>query len=428
MIRDFSTMCWGYLPSTKQPYPAHVKVNAFIGPSGHGKTTIWDALRLMLGTSHFESNRAFYFYVNKPNNWAIVRVAFDNHPISGVRPFEMARKFQDVVTACCRIYKTDQASWTRDYYLFDGEFNDLANLQTNPKAYSEAVLGINAYQVVLEQCLGITKEFRNLMAMSPDTIRNVVNSSPRALFNLIFDLKGAKEYKQRYDDSKQSLSEQQVHVARAEKEMEEASSRFAEMEQKSQRYQMFQEKEREVMEATLRSGKLAYYEAELALKEAKRKMEEVDIEIQSEIEENSKLTVKINDEQRRLNDLQVAMGELENALQQTEIDFHQHTIEKMQKETKAQVLKEKNDALMQVKPQDESELNQFQSMLLEELEKKRQEFYIVKPRLEQSREARINLGKTYCLIGRKPLSLGGHCKKIKSLLLCLQMPFKLNPR
>ena len=72
MIKDFSTVFWGYLPPTKEPYKAHNKVNAFIGPSGHGKTTIWDGLRLMLGASHFESKRTFSFYVYKKSNWAVL--------------------------------------------------------------------------------------------------------------------------------------------------------------------------------------------------------------------------------------------------------------------------------------------------------------------------------------------------------------------
>jgi chromosome segregation ATPase len=203
MIKDFSTVYWGYLPATKEPYKVHEKVNAFIGPSGHGKTTIWDGLRLMLGASHYESSRTPSFYVNKKSNWAVVRVSFYNMPINGIRPFEPVRKFKDEVTACCRIHKNEQGSWTKDYYLFDGQFVDLNDLNFNTKAYSGVALNSSEYLQVLEQCLGITKEFRNLMAMSPDTVREVVNSSPNTLFNLIFDLKGTKEYKKRYDDSKQ---------------------------------------------------------------------------------------------------------------------------------------------------------------------------------------------------------------------------------
>ncbi|EHL06285.1 hypothetical protein HMPREF0322_03037 [Desulfitobacterium hafniense DP7] len=265
MIKDFSSIFWGHLPPTKQPYQAHSKVNAFIGPSGHGKTTIWDGLRLMLGATSFESKRPFWFYVYPGSNWAILRVAFWNLSVDKRRPFEIEGYREDQVTACCQIYKTKQDSWTKDYYLFDGEFNELTDLHKNPKAYQKAQLTETEYLRKLKNCLGITKEFRNLMSMSPDTVRDVVNSNPNKLFNLIFDLKGTKTYKERYDESKARLAQERINIQVAQGELSDAERNYKEVKTKAERFAEYQRKTQEVAQNELQLRKLEYYEAEFQI-------------------------------------------------------------------------------------------------------------------------------------------------------------------
>ncbi len=369
MIKDFSTVFWGYLPTTKEPYKAHEKVNAFIGPSGHGKTTIWDGLRLMLGGGHFESKRTFSFYVHKKSNWAVVRVAFYNLPINGIRPFEAARKFNDEVTACCRIYKNDQGSWARDYYLIDGAFYDLKDLQFNTKAYSDAALGVGQYLEVLEKCLGITKEFRNLMAMSPDTVREVVNSSPHKLFNLIFDLKGAKEYKQRYDDSKQRLNEQEVAVERAEKEMEEAQTRFELTRQKAQRFRLYQAKEKEIAEVRLKLKKLEYLEAYKALNLTLAEMEVIEGKGKVETDRVNEYTAQIEEKQKAADCLENKYKILDEAEEQANQAITSYAVDQTLAMQEAKEIDEQIQRLKQISPQSIDELEQLKVLLQEDVEK-----------------------------------------------------------
>jgi chromosome segregation protein len=395
MIKDFSTVYWGYLPATKEPYKAHEKVNAFIGPSGHGKTTIWDGLRLMLGASHFESKRTFSFYVHKNSNWAVVRVAFYNLPIKGVRPFEIVRKFKDEVTACCRIYKNDQGSWARDYYLFDGFFYDLNDLQFNTKAYSEAALTVGQYLEVLEKCLGITKEFRNLMAMSPDTVRDVVNSSPHSLFNLIFDLKGAKGYKQRYDDSKQRLNEQEIEVQRAEKEMAEAEARFKTTKERAQKFRFYQAKEREVEEVNIKLKKLEYFEAEKALNSTIDEMKEAERLGRIEAEKVNEFSVKVSEKQSEIDNLEMEYKGLSEEEEQITKDITGYEVKKSKLSEQANTHEKEIQEIETFTPQGIEELEQLKVLLLEEIERKNLDILSLKKECAQLNDKLDNLSKNF---------------------------------
>lgn len=416
MIKDFSTVYWGYLPMTKEPYTVHEKVNAFIGPSGHGKTTIWDGLRLMLGASHFESKRTFFFYVHKKSNWAVVRVAFYNLPVNGVRPFEMVRKFKDEVTACCRIYKSQQSSWSRDYYLFDGEFHDLKDLHFNPKAYSEATLSVGEYLEVLEQCLGITKEFRNLMSMSPDTVREVVNQSPHSLFNLIFDLKGAKDYKKRYDDSKQRLNEQEITIERAEEEMEQAQSRFEETKQKAQKFRLYQAKEKEAQDVELKLKKLEYFESQETLKSTKEEITEIEKQGKVEADKINELAVKIAANEEEINRLKTEFRRLDEIEEQSNQDINQHTINKTRLDSEVENLAKQINNLKQIEPQNIDELKQMKDILIEDLDNKRLEYSQAQGELNELKQKLSNLEKDL-------LPYRDDAKIFRKILEANQIPF-----
>jgi chromosome segregation ATPase len=415
MIKDFSTVFWGYLPMTKTPYKVHGKVNAFIGQSGHGKTTIWDGLRLMLGASHFESKRTFSFYVQK-SNWAVVRIAFHNISINGKRPFERVRKFKDEVTACCRIFKTDQGSWSREYYFFDGEFNDLVDLQINTKAYSEASLTVGQYLELLEQCLGITKEFRNLMAMSPDTVREVVNLSPHMLFQLVFDLKGTKDYKKRYDESKERLSEQGVAIERAEEEMEEARKRFEGAKQKSQKFRLYQEKEKEIEVTEINLKKLEYLELQQALESTKDEMTQIKKQEKLELNKVNTLTVKITDNEKEITKLNTEYQNLNILEDRANQDVIHYISDKKMKEKEIEVLRKRINEVKLIEPQTIDHLENLRDSLKEKLNQKKVDYSKGLVELK-------NLEQKLCDLENNLLPYRDEAKKFRKILEVNRIPF-----
>ncbi len=388
MIKDFASIFWGYLPPTKEPYPVHNKVNAFIGPSGHGKTTAWDGLRLMLGATSFESKRPFWFYVYPDSNWAMLRVAFWNLPVNQQRPFEVEGYRQDEVTACCQIYKTKQDSWTKDYYLFDGEFNDLSDLHKNPKAYSQAQLTETNYLGKLKNCLGITREFRNLMSMSPDTVRDVVNSSPNALFNLIFDLKGTKTYKERYDQSKVRLAQESINLQRAQEELTEAEQKYQEAQAKAERFADYQNKTQEVEQTELKLRKLEYYETESQIEKNNQEISQIEEQIKIENEKVAKQTAeleilagKITSAQEELVKCYELEGKINSAMDAL-------NVQKGGMETTLENLRTEIEQLERIRPQDINELVQLKEELAEEADEAKLA-YLAKAKEKKALQERV---------------------------------------
>ncbi|MCE5171824.1 AAA family ATPase [Paenibacillus profundus] len=415
MIKDFSTVFWGHLPMTKEPYKAHEKVNAFVGPSGHGKTTIWDGLRLMLGASHFESKRTFSFYVQK-SNWAVVRVAFNNFSVNGIRPFEPVRKFKEEVTACCRIYKNDQKSWSRDYYLFDGKFYDLADLQLNSKAYSEAYLNVSEYLHILEECLGVTKEFRNLMAMNPDNVREVVNSSPHELFDLVFNLKGTKDYKKRYDESKQRLGVQELAIEQAEEEMDQAKNRFEVTSQKAEKFRLYQEKEIEVERTEIILKKLEYFEFQEELKSTKEEMDRVEKTGRFESDKVNEITVKFNVKQKEIEQLILESDRLGDIEEQANQDITQYTVDKARIDTQIEEIDEQINCLKQIEPQNVDYLNELKEMLTADLEQTKLDYSQVKTEL-------VHLKRKFSDLEKNLVPYKEEAKKFRQTLVENHIPF-----
>lgn len=249
MIEDFMTAYWGRLPMTDKPYPAHPKVNAFVGQSGHGKTTIMDGIRTALGESTFETNRGIGYYVNRKSTWAIVRVGFYNRQIDNrvhadaKKPFEIYGYRGEKVVVCCRVFKNSEGRWNKEYYVFDGEFTDLKGLAENPKAYKQALKTQENYRQMLEECIGLSAAFRRLMSMDPHSVRDMVDKSPAALYQQIYELKGVKDIKNRYEDAKQRLSAQKKTCETLQEELKAARGRYEDL---GAKVELFKEHKRKV--------------------------------------------------------------------------------------------------------------------------------------------------------------------------------------
>ncbi len=330
MIKDFMTAYWGYLPTTLKPYPASEKVNAFVGPSGHGKTTIWDGLRVVLGDTTFESKRKVENYVHPKSNWSIVRVAFFNMEKDGIRAFERYGYFEDLVVVCCRVYKNSEGRWSKEYYVFDGEFTNLFDLANNYKAYKQKLKTQEEYKKVLEDCLGITTAFRKLMAMNPESIRDMVKLSPNELFKRIFQLKGMKEIQEKYCSAKQTLAGLEIECERTEKELQDAQLRFLDYQDKVNQYNKYRYNEKHLEINSLKAKKLEYFEKtnfietlenniiekEKNIKEKSEKLIQINLKCENLYAEIEAISLKIEESKREYEQCNEKIDELNPELMQ----------------------------------------------------------------------------------------------------------------
>lgn len=237
-LKDINTAYWGFIRTGNEPFPFSDKVNAFIGQSGSGKTTYMDAIRITLGDARFENNRAMDHYIHPASNWAIVRVAFWNRDQEG-RPFFPLGYVFDEVTVCVRLDRSS-GECKREYYVIDGEFNEILDLGQNPKLYRKLQLNHTSYLKLLED-VGISPAFRRLMMMRPELVQNIVSQQPYELFKLIFDLKGQKHIQEEHEKAQEKLRNLIVEEGTTANDLQQAEFKLAEYERKKK---LFEENEK----------------------------------------------------------------------------------------------------------------------------------------------------------------------------------------
>ncbi|WP_425801212.1 AAA family ATPase [Desulfitobacterium sp. Sab5] len=291
MIKDFSTAYWGLLPTTSKPYPAHPKVNAFVGASGHGKTTIMDGLRLLLGDAKFENNRDALHYMHKKSKWAVVRASFYNEPVNGIRPFESAGCQDDEVTCCCLITVSSNGRPEKEYYVFNGIFTEIIDLGTNPKAYSQSLKSHKQYKQILEECLGVTPAFRNLMSMNPTTVKNLVHLDANDLFLKVFELKGIKKIHDNYRSAKDELGKQEVNLQLAQDTLTEGLNNFTRLQSKSEKYKENQLNRKKLQSVKQKMLKVEFWENHSAIEICEEKSTNFKNEINTE--QNKKINLNV---------------------------------------------------------------------------------------------------------------------------------------
>ncbi len=317
MIKDFSTAYWGLLPTTSKPYPAHPKVNAFVGASGHGKTTIMDGLRLLLGDAKFENNRDALHYMHERSKWSVVRASFYNESVNGMRPFDNAGCQDDEVTCCCLITINSNGRPEKDYYVFDGRFTEIVELGRNPKAYSQSLRTQKQYKQILEECLGVTPAFRNLMSMNPTTVKNLVHLDSNDLFLKVFELKGVKKIHDNFRAAKDELGRQEVSLHHAQNSLNEGLDNFSKLQMKSEKFKGYQSNRLILQSVKQKLLKVEYWENSTSIMVYEKK----DSALKSEVRTNQDKKLNLEVERRSIQSEVFNMGEEQKQYRTTVSEF-----------------------------------------------------------------------------------------------------------
>lgn len=87
--------------------------------------------------------------------------------------------------------------------------------------------------------MGISDQFRRLMAMNPDRVRELITLSPNELFRRVFDLTGNKKYKDNYENARAKLNELAIEIERTKQDLTEATQNFEEAKRTAEAYDRF---------------------------------------------------------------------------------------------------------------------------------------------------------------------------------------------
>lgn len=397
MIKDFSTAYWGYLPTTSKPYPAHPKVNAFIGASGHGKTTIMDGLRLILGDAKFENNRDASHYIHKISKWAVVRASFYNEPVNGIRPFESVGYQNDELTCCCLITLNTNGRPEKEYYVFDGVFNDIVDLGRNPKAYIQSQRSQKQYKQILEECLGVTPAFRNLMSMNPTTVKNLVHMNANDLFLKVFELKGIKQIHDNYKSSKDELGKQEVQLHQAQNTLNEGLEHFKSLQFKSEKFKEHQLNKLKLQSLKQKMLKVEFWENDMAIKNNEEKIKSLKNEINNEQDKKINLDVQRKAMKEELALIENKQSEYLSALSDLQKDIRDLGDKVGETKSDKKKIEEEILKLKSIKPLDKEKIILEHEEVLKILEEANDELRREKEKLSglQKREKDLEQNKLY---------------------------------
>lgn len=256
-IYNFNTAGWGRIRTASEAYECSENVNAFIGQSGSGKTTMMDAIRLILGDARFENNRSMDHYIHPKSNWAVVKAEVGNAELED-SPFKRSGYNDDKVTICVRIDNTLNKV-TREYYIFDGKFSDITDLGQNPLHYKAVKVKYDDYMSILEEA-GITKTFRRLMTMRPEDVQDIINLRPEQLFDKVFQLKGQKSIQETHNIAEIKFKEMLDKEKETFDDLRVATDKFKEFEIKKNKYQEYVDKSKKYGKLDLLLRKRNYYD------------------------------------------------------------------------------------------------------------------------------------------------------------------------
>ncbi|MEW9123840.1 MAG: hypothetical protein AB2421_14105 [Thermotaleaceae bacterium] len=315
VIKDWNTAHWGLIRTAAESYPCHPKVNAFVGPSGGGKTTLMDALRITLGDAKFENHREMGHYIYPKSNWAVVKVAFWNR-VDERRPFVAENYRSDEVSVCVRLFK-NAGKCDREYYVFDGPFDNLADLGQNPRNYRERLVKYNAYLQLIERA-GVTASFRKLMTLRPEEVQYIVDKDPFELFDTVFELKGQKKIQERHDEISAKVGELEQLEVNTIKDLREAELKLVEYEENKRKYEENEARKVELQKINTLLLKRQYWDAKTDLDSLNKEMEKAQQDKNELINEREKLNLSYNNVKSELDHAGQEKSRLEDLSKQSE--------------------------------------------------------------------------------------------------------------
>lgn len=228
-----------------QMLPLSHGVNLLTGENGAGKTSILDAIKVVLGAPRLEGERSVNGYLLKQaRGVAMIRLLLDNRADSGTkrRPLDALGEYsKDVVTLAVVFRAEDEKEYRREYYILDGDRSPLAPGGKPARVLESAA----AYRERLHK-VGLGNRYLKLLCLPQGQIASLCRHDGAKLFEYLFDIIGGQEVKATWVERLRELGEARRSHEEAQTALEHARGQLVVLSARATRYEEFLKLQREL--------------------------------------------------------------------------------------------------------------------------------------------------------------------------------------
>ena len=181
-------------------------VNLLTGENGSGKTSILDAIKVVLGGTKIGGDRSVEDYLAaQAAPYAMIRLVADNRAPEGsrVRPFDRVQPSEANHFTLAVVYTAGEEGYSGEWYFCPGDVSPLVR-GFEGRAFARK----SDYTARLDK-LGMGRSFRKLLCTRQGQIASLCEEKPEQLFDLLFDFIGGKEVLEEWEALRRDFDKQQ---------------------------------------------------------------------------------------------------------------------------------------------------------------------------------------------------------------------------
>jgi chromosome segregation protein len=181
-------------------------VNLITGENGSGKTSILDAIKVVLGGTRIGGDRSVDDYLSaQASPWVMIRLVADNRPPEGskIRPFDRVQPSEADHFTLAVVYEAGEEGYQPRWYFCPSDVSPLVR-----GFEGRAFVRKSDYTARLEK-LGMGRSFRKLLCTPQGQVAALCGNDPDELFDLLFDFIGGKEVLLEWEALRRDFDKQQ---------------------------------------------------------------------------------------------------------------------------------------------------------------------------------------------------------------------------
>ena len=213
-------------------------VNLLTGENGSGKTSILDALKVVLGVRKLGADRGIDEYLRKRSApYAMIRLVADNRAATDTRarPFDKLGGFTADQVTLAVVFEATDDGYDHRYYLIDGDESPLT-----PGSDRRPFPRKRDFHDRLSK-LGMGSSFRKLLRTPHGSIASLCAESPAELFNTLFDFIGGKSVLDQWQELKNRFEQQSRERQSREGVLEERARELGHLQTRLKTYRRYRD-------------------------------------------------------------------------------------------------------------------------------------------------------------------------------------------